>query len=58
MKSIGFNRIEVRISKENSASQGVALKAEFVREGIARNAGITNRGQVDLVIYSKIPSDY
>ena len=57
MNNINFNRIEVRISTENSASQGVAIKAGFFREGIARNAGITNSGQTDLVIYSKIPSD-
>lgn len=57
MNNINFNRIEVRISTENLASHGVALKAGFVREGIARNAGITNSGQIDLVIYSKIPSD-
>ena len=57
LNNINFNRIEVRISPENSASQGVAIKAGFFREGIARNAGITNSGQTDLVIYSKIPSD-
>jgi len=55
---MNFNRVEVRVSTENLASQGVALKAGFSREGIARNSGITNSGQTDLVIYSKIPSDF
>ena len=58
LNNMNFNRVEVRVSTENLASQGVALKSGFLREGIARNAGITNSGHTDLVIYSKIPSDF
>lgn len=54
---VGFQRIEVRVAPENLASQRVAEKAGYVREGIARNAGFTNNGRVDLIIYSRIPSD-
>lgn len=53
----GFQRIELRVAANNIASQRVAGKARFVREGIARNAGYTNSGRCDLIIFSKIPSD-
>lgn len=56
-REVGFQRIEVRIAPENLASQRVAEKARYVREGIARNAGFTNNGRLDLIIYSRIPSD-
>lgn len=53
----GFQRLELRIAPENIASQKVAGKARFLREGTARNAGYTNSGRCDLIIFSKIPSD-
>lgn len=57
LREVGFQRIEVRVAPDNFASQRVAEKAGYVREGIARNAGFTNNGRVDLIIYSKIPGD-
>lgn len=57
IQGAGFQRLEVRVAPENVASQKVAEKAGFVREGIARNAGYTNSGRCDLIIFSKIPSD-
>jgi RimJ/RimL family protein N-acetyltransferase len=56
-REMGFQRLEVRVAPGNLASQRVVEKAGFVREGIARNAGITNHGRLDLMIYSRIPSD-
>lgn len=53
----GFERMVLRATTGNVASQRVAEKAGFVREGIARNAGFTNSGRVDLVVFSCIPSD-
>jgi ribosomal-protein-serine acetyltransferase len=53
----GFQRVEVRVAPENRASQKVAEKSGFTREGIARSAGITHGGRVDLIIYSKISAD-
>ncbi len=56
-REVRFQRIEVRVAPENRASKRVAEKAGYVREGIARNAGFTNNGRLDLIIYSRIPSD-
>ena len=53
----GFIRVEVRVATENLASQRVAEKARFTREGIARQAGRVHSGRVDLVIFSKVSSD-
>ncbi len=53
----GFERMVLRAATGNLASQRVAEKAGFLREGIARNAGFTNSGRVDLVVFSCIPSD-
>jgi RimJ/RimL family protein N-acetyltransferase/GNAT superfamily N-acetyltransferase len=52
-----FERLALRAAPGNVASQGVAVKAGFTRECIARNAGFTNDGRVDLVVFSLIPSD-
>ncbi|MDR8412101.1 GNAT family N-acetyltransferase [Nonomuraea sp. 3-1Str] len=48
-----FQRLVLRAAVSNPASQRVAEKAGFVREGVARNA---LRGE-DLVVYSLVPSD-
>lgn len=53
----GFVRVEVRVALENLASQRVAEKAGFVREGVAREAGRVHEGRVDLVIYSRVRGD-
>jgi RimJ/RimL family protein N-acetyltransferase len=53
----GMERVEVRVATNNTASQRVAEKAGFTREGISRNAGFTNTGRVDLVIYSMVTGD-
>lgn len=55
ISSLGFQRIELRISPENAASRTVASRAGFTREGTARNAGFTDAGRTDLVIYSLVP---
>jgi len=54
---LGFERVELRISPENVGSLGVARSAGFIREGTARNAGFTDAGRTDLVIWSRIPAD-
>jgi RimJ/RimL family protein N-acetyltransferase len=53
----GFERLELRAATGNIASQRVAEKAGFVREGVARNAGITHGGRVDLVVFSLTRAD-
>lgn len=57
LREQGFARVEVRVATENLASQRVAERAGFVREGIARHAGRVHTGRVDLVIFSKVLSD-
>lgn len=52
-----FERLVLRAAPRNVASQRVAQKAGFTREGVARNAGFTNAGRVDLVVFSLIPAD-
>ena len=52
-----FERMVLRAATGNLASQRVAEKAGFAREGIARSAGFTNDGRVDLVVFSLTPAD-
>jgi RimJ/RimL family protein N-acetyltransferase len=52
-----LQRIQLRIAPANEASQRVAEKAGFTREGVARNAGTVHGGRVDLVVWSLIPTD-
>lgn len=49
----GFHRVQLRAAAGNLASQRVAEKAGFVREGVARNGG----HGTDLVVYGLIPAD-
>ncbi|MFG1705223.1 GNAT family N-acetyltransferase [Nonomuraea sp. M3C6] len=49
----GFARLQLRANLANAASQRVAEKAGFVREGVAR----ASLGGEDLIVYSLIPSD-
>lgn len=53
----GFERLELRAAAGNVASQRVADRAGFTREGVLRNAGITHSGRVDLVVFSMIRGD-
>jgi RimJ/RimL family protein N-acetyltransferase len=53
----GLERVVVRVATGNTASARVAEKAGFTREGVARNAGFTHDGRVDLVIFSLIRPD-
>ena len=57
IRGAGFERIELRIAPDNAASLRVAEKSGFTREGIARNAGFTDAGRIDLVIWSLVPAD-
>jgi RimJ/RimL family protein N-acetyltransferase len=57
LRDQSFNRVELFAASANLASQRVAEKAGFVREGVARNAGFTHSGQHDMVMFSLIPAD-
>ena len=52
-----FERMVLRAATGNHPSQRVAEKAGMIREGVARSAGFTNIGRVDLVVFSMIASD-
>ncbi|MFJ6012904.1 GNAT family N-acetyltransferase [Streptomyces sp. NPDC092952] len=52
-----FQRLELRAATANTASQSVALKVGFHREGTLRNAGFVHGGRVDLVLFSLLPGD-
>lgn len=54
---VGLERLELFTHPENIASQRVAQKAGFVREGIARSARVMRGHRVDLVRFSLIRSD-
>lgn len=53
----GLERVELLAAQDNHASAGVARAAGFVREGLARSAGVTAGGRVDMAVYSLIRSD-
>lgn len=53
----GFERLELLAATGNIASQKVAARSGFRREGILRNAGLTHHGRVDLLLFSLIPAD-
>lgn len=57
LDDFGFERVELRIARENRASLRVAEKAGFRFEGVARNAGFTDAGRVDLSVHSLIRAD-
>jgi RimJ/RimL family protein N-acetyltransferase len=57
LRDQSFNRVQLFAATENIASQRVAEKAGFVREGVARNSGYTHEGQVDMVMFALIPAD-
>ena len=52
-----FERVELRVATGNAASARVASRAGFVHEGVARNAGFTDDGMVDLAVWSRVPGD-
>jgi RimJ/RimL family protein N-acetyltransferase len=52
-----IRRISLLAATANTASQRVAEKAGFVREGVLREAGAVHGGRVDYLVYGLIPSD-
>ena len=52
-----FERVELLVAPENSASARVAQKAGFMAEGIARNKGRAGDGRTDLQVWSLVPAD-
>ena len=57
LRDQGFERLELRAATGNLASQRVAEKAGFTREGVLRNAGYVHDGRVDMVVYALVRGD-
>jgi RimJ/RimL family protein N-acetyltransferase len=52
-----LHRVELLAAVGNHASQGVAEKAGFTREGVLREATLTPAGRVDAVLFSLLESE-
>ncbi len=54
---LGIQRVELTTDPENVASQRVAGRAGFTREGLLRRSIPTSRGRRDSVMFSLLPED-
>ncbi len=54
---LGIRRMELRTHLENHASQRVAEKAGFVREGVERSSRILRGERYDVYCFSRLPQD-
>lgn len=55
---IGINRVQAFVMPENTKSQNVLQRNDFVKEGVIRQAQVwKGQGVVDLILYSLLKSD-
>lgn len=54
---LGLQRLELMTHVDNVASQGVAERAGFTREGVLRSYTTIGGGLSDVVMFSLLPSD-
>jgi RimJ/RimL family protein N-acetyltransferase len=57
LREWGAARLQLTTSVDNAASQVVAERAGFRREGVLRSWAQTRGRRVDLVMYSRLPGD-
>jgi RimJ/RimL family protein N-acetyltransferase len=57
LKELELERVELRISAGNVASERVAERSGFVREGVLRSVHFKQGLRSDLAVYSRIASD-
>lgn len=57
-RDLGIARVELMTRIENVASQGVAERAGFTREGVLRSYLTFGCGLADVVMFSLLPSDH
>ncbi|MCW2902178.1 MAG: GCN5-related N-acetyltransferase [Streptosporangiaceae bacterium] len=55
--SKGLHRVELLAATGNVASQRVAVRAGFTREGVLREALVVPGGRTDAVMYSRLKGD-
>jgi RimJ/RimL family protein N-acetyltransferase len=53
----GLQRLELRIDNDNAASQRVAERSGYTREGMLRSIHFKNGRRTDLAVYSRLPGD-
>jgi ribosomal-protein-alanine N-acetyltransferase len=56
-EELGLERLEVLTDPENHASERLALRVGFAREGLLRAYRPGNGGREDLALYSLLPTD-
>ena len=57
VQELGVQRLELMTRVENVASQGVAARAGFKREGVLRSYMTLGCGRIDTVMFSLVPAD-
>jgi [ribosomal protein S5]-alanine N-acetyltransferase len=53
-----INRLEIKMSTQNIASEKVAVKCAYQKEGVARGANFVNGKHVDMNVYSLLRSEW
>ncbi len=56
-EELGLGRVEIKTRPENAASQRVAERAGFAREGLLRSYAVIKGRRRDMVIFSLLPGD-
>jgi RimJ/RimL family protein N-acetyltransferase len=56
-RTLGLERIELLASTENAASQRVAERSGFTREGVLRSYMVGSAGREDMVSFSRLAGD-
>ena len=54
---LGLERIELRIDVENGASERVAERAGYTREGVLRSVAFKEGLRADVAVWSRLRSD-
>ncbi len=57
-RTLGLNRVEIRIAAGNARSRAIAERLGFVREGILREAEYSSDGPEDQVVYGLLHDDW
>jgi len=57
VRDLGIARVELMTRPDNLASQGVAARSGFTREGLLRSYTTLGCGLADVVMFSLVPSD-
>ncbi len=57
MQQLEIERLQLTTHLDNPASQRVAAKCGFAREGVLRRYGVQRGERVDLVMFSRLASD-